>query len=163
MTDLEKTLRDAATKLLEAYDCRKMCITGYQELVMWQEINKENEITDRDVELVARYVKAHRAGKFGDNQPSIPQSPQRALESFPRLLCEAQAKAAQMAREKQGVRCEKPPAAPWESEDYQEPGEIDFAELREFKATLLKPTKQKSEHERTIQSSDPLTQPESFK
>lgn len=52
--------------------------------------HQQAPFNDEDVSLAVRFIKKHKAGKFGPNAAHIPQSASKALERFSELLERAQ-------------------------------------------------------------------------
>ena len=53
--------------------------------------HQQAPFNDEDVSLAVRFIKKHKAGKFGPNAAHIPQSASKAVERFSELLERAQA------------------------------------------------------------------------
>ena len=120
--------------LAEAYECRKFQ-PSYLARVAIQEAAKVGEITREEVAAACEYVKLHRAGKLKD-QAQIPYSASSAAEGVVKLIQTAQGARKIVEEAKRSPVAGKPREAPWESPDYQEPDEEDFAMLRELRLRM---------------------------
>jgi len=63
--------------------------------------HQQAPFNDDDVSLAVRFIKKHKAGKFGPNAAHIPQSASKAVERFSELLERAQAKSRELTPPKQ--------------------------------------------------------------
>jgi len=74
----------------KAYGSPSSRVSAEAKRELW-EANKSQAFTDDDLTLVVRFIRKHRAGKFGNNAPKIAQSASRAIAGFVELLARAEA------------------------------------------------------------------------
>ena len=88
--DKEKTkaaefVTKTAQKLAQAYDSKPEWI-GTEAKRQAYVLQRQNNFTDEDVDLCVRFIKAHRAGKLGKNEPRIAQDAESALSGISKLI-----------------------------------------------------------------------------
>tara|TARA_R100001594_G_scaffold150567_1_gene212405 strand:- start:334 stop:1248 length:915 start_codon:yes stop_codon:yes gene_type:complete len=88
--DKEKTkaaefVNKTAQKLAQAYDSKPEWI-GTESKRQAYVLQRQNNFTDEDVDLCVRFIKAHRAGKLGKNEPRIAQDAESALSGISKLI-----------------------------------------------------------------------------
>jgi hypothetical protein len=74
-----------AKKLAQAYDSKPEWIFPEAKRKAYI-LQQQNKFTNEDVDLCVRFIKAHRAGKLGKNEPRIAQDAQSALEGISKLI-----------------------------------------------------------------------------
>ncbi len=74
-----------AQKLAQAYDSKPEWI-GDESKRQAYVLQRQNNFTEQDVDLCVRFIKAHRAGKLGENEPRIAQDAQSALSGISKLI-----------------------------------------------------------------------------
>lgn len=77
-------------EVAKAYGSPPSRISNEAKRSLWED-HKAQNFTEEDLTLCCRFIKKHRAGKFGNNAPRIAQSASKAVEGFSDLLARAEA------------------------------------------------------------------------
>ena len=77
-------------EVAKAYGSPPSRISNEAKRSLWEN-HKTQNFTEEDLTLCCRFIKKHRAGKFGNNAPKIAQSASKAVEGFSDLLARAEA------------------------------------------------------------------------
>lgn len=77
-------------EVAKAYGSPPSRISNEAKRSLWED-HKTQNFTEDDMTLCCRFIKKHRAGKFGNNAPKIAQSASKAVEGFSDLLARAEA------------------------------------------------------------------------
>ena len=77
-------------EVANAYGSPPSRISNEAKRSLWEN-HKTQNFTEEDLTLCCRFIKKHRAGKFGNNAPKIAQSASKAVEGFSDLLARAEA------------------------------------------------------------------------
>jgi len=120
----------------KAYGSPSSRVSSEAKRELW-EANKTQAFTKDDLTLVARFIRKHRAGKFGNNAPKIAQSASRAIAGFVELLARAEAHKAEVEPYKAPppMKTVDPP------EDLTPEARAEIkAEIEQFKTRIKRPT-----------------------
>ena len=119
-------------EVAKAYGSPPSRISNEAKRSLWED-HKTQNFTEDDMALCCRFIKKHRAGKFGNNAPKIAQSASKAVEGFGDLLARAEA-------HKETLTPLKP--TPMPKDDRVEPTDEERAEglrqIQEFKERAMR-------------------------
>ena len=100
-------VNQTAERFAEAYDSKPEWIRPEAKRQAYV-LQRQNNFTNEDVDLCVSFIKAHRAGKFGKNEPRIAQDAQSALSGISKLMQRAAAYKSKLKPKRSEARTYKP-------------------------------------------------------